>query len=566
MSSKTDEVLAKINEGNEELLPRRINFVAATKKYTLQVTESIVFAESTSHYSICFGGPKNKSHSGRSTIYDSKKLESIKDWASQFPVGNGFIDQMNRGFAISVLYSLKSCPIFRQYGNIHKPNCKRVGCTLCKIVRFFEEIEKKLSPVFPLDLNVFDRSWKTGSYGDSADFLCRLLDLLQEEELGGGRAFSSFDKYTTAIGQIFRITMKEKIICESCKRTRVATSSCWNLISADGIDKVINAETIYPIENASCDACQQEVYLKEEFTQLPYILTIHISHWSPDGQFRRKKFNAEKYNEITVSEVEYKLCAFTAYDGKTDTGGKFLSVFLSSSRTWNAHINGKIIAISSSELGNYYPQVLFYTRNEQNIIIEEKSEIFQITSIEPEDESSDDQVEREKNENRAADELRDSIEKQLNKKNHPKEDVIVVDTTNVKARKVDKSQVSKPTKSPLQKLIKSKQIIHKTAKWDGVEADDRTPYTSSWKEEKPDEWDQELDQGHVRKIKNKREAPIVNPFDAVPDKRKPEDPRGRRDFKSTGKCQFDKDRRKSDDFRGKFDKKPFKKRWNGNKR
>ena len=58
--------------------------------------------------------------------------------------------------------------------------------------------------------------------------------------------------------------------------------------------------------------------------------------------------------------------------------------------------------------------------------------------------------------------------------------------------------------------------------------------TKGWKEEVPDEWDQSLDKGHVRKVKKKRPAPVENPFDKVPVKRTPHD------FEKKDKKRFNK--------------------------
>jgi uncharacterized UBP type Zn finger protein len=157
-----------------------------------------------------------------------KKLSQIKFWSKCFPIGVGLPDTGNRGFAISVLFALRVCPCFRQFSVYHCEFCRRVGCTLCKLYRFFADTEQITPPHFPLDLIVFDRSYHPGAIGDSAEFFLSLLNVLQREELGT-RAFGSIDEYTSAIGQLFRIQCDLRIICQKCQRSRVSKSEYWTL-------------------------------------------------------------------------------------------------------------------------------------------------------------------------------------------------------------------------------------------------------------------------------------------------------------------------------------------------
>jgi hypothetical protein len=70
--------------------------------------------------------------------------------------------------------------------------------------------------------------------------------------------------------------------------------------------------------------------------------------------------------------------------------------------------------------------------------------------------------------------------------------------------------------------------VHEVAKWEGVEVDGtREELTRAWKEAGFDEWDRQLDRGHVRNVRSKRPAPVENPFGKVQPKRPPGQFRGR---------------------------------------
>lgn len=546
----TDEdVTNAIKNINQDLLPRRINFVPAKFEYKMQINDSIVYATSTEYYSICYGKTKNSSSNDRPTLYDPNKLAQIKNWSIRYHPGNGYSDLSNRGFATSVLYCLRACPCFRQFQDFHTEFCKRVGCNLCKIYKFFRETENYASMIdFPLDLNVFDRKWTIGTPGDSAEFLNQLLNVLQREEFSSSRSFQTVDIYSTAIGQMFRIESQNELICRECGRKRIIKDSYWTYFLQNRIDRSSLVSSIpIPVDDYLCDACNEPVSCIEKFIgELPLIFTIQMNNWDDKKQFKRKQFQAQKYLKLTISEVKYRLVAFTDYNGTSSEGGKFNSIFLSSSGTWNSMINGKIQSIDINSLSKYNPQLLFYSRDEPNANAEKasitriqqqqmQSKIFNETNDNEEEDNSDAEDYNE-NANRmkfAKDALTKSIEKQLKRNLHqnmdksPANDIVVVDTTDIKSRKVDRKKVtSNPSNNPMQMLLKKSRNVHETSAWDGIEVnkDERKESAGGWKEEAPDEWDQNLDKGHVRKVKSKRPPPIENPFDkAVSQKRTPDD-------------------------------------------
>lgn len=543
------DVTAAIKKINQELLPRRINFVPAKFEYKMQINESIVYATNTQYYSICYGNTKKSSSNNRSTLYDPNKLAQIKTWAIRYYSGNGYSDIYKRGFATSVLYCLRACPCFRQFQKFHKESCQRVGCNLCKIYKFFEDTEAHGTITFPLDLNVFDRKWNLGTPGDSAEFLNQLLNVLQSEEFSGSRAFQAANEYSTAIGQMFRIESQNKLVCKDCGRTKIVKDSYWIYFLSNRIDKSsLQSSVSVPVDDYSCDACGKPVLCTEEFiNELPLIFTVQLNNWDDKGQFRKKQFQVSRFLELTISGVKYRLVAFTDYNGSSSEGGKFNSVFLSSSGTWNSMINGKVQQNDINSLSKFNPQLLFYSRDEPNAsaekasitpipqqnkpkIMVKKNKNYEFDEEESENSDNTNDPNRIKS---AKDALTKSIEKQL-KRNFPQNgdkntsnEVVVVDTTDVKSRKVDRKKVtSTPAKNPMQMLLKQSRNVHETSTWDGIETDkeERKESAGGWKEEAPDEWDQSLDKGHVRKIKNKRSPPVENPFDqAASQKRAPND-------------------------------------------
>lgn len=524
------EVDAAIRNVKQELLPRMLNFVPAKYEYKMQVSECIQFAEATDSYSIFYAG-KTQTDT-KPAIYSRKKLATIKNWADRFPVGNGFPDQSHRGFAISVLYALRSVPVFRQHCVVHKKACQKVGCTMCKIAGFFVETERSTPAQFPLDLNVFDRSYRIGNTGDSAEFFMSLLNVLQYEEVGNGRFVGSIGEYTSAIGQMFHIESSKRIICDHCGRVRAAKDSCWTYIATQSLDRALDPGYKWAITDEPCDACENPgIYINEKFEELPIVFTVQVNCWNDQGQFRKRKFEFERFMNMTINGVHYKLCAFTKFDGSnSEAGGRYSCVFLSSSGTWNVHNDGEISTISASSLSGL-PQLLFYTRDEEN----EETEQIELKRIAPDDDNDDsepdDTVDRERLNRIAMDTLTRSIQKQL-EKNAPtekksraeEEPVIVVDARAGKRQRHEKTRHKTITvANPMEMLMKGTKA-HDTAKWNGVQVSkEHEELTKPWREEGLDDWDRELDKGHVRKLKKPRPPPVENPFDNIPDRRKPGD-------------------------------------------
>jgi hypothetical protein len=104
---------------------------------------------------------------------------------------------------------------------------------------------------------------------------------------------------------------------------------------------------------------------------------------------------------------------------------------------------------------------------------------------------------------------------------HPIADVEIVDARSRRPRRAEPPKKGSAVENPLEKLLGAK-TVHSVAKWEGIEVDEaREELVRPWKEEGFDEWDRQLDKGHVRKVRNKRPAPVANPFDHVPEKRSP---------------------------------------------
>ena len=536
MNDKDDEINALVNSIIDKNLRRRINFVPAKYKYTQNLSQNFIFEEITDHYSICYGSRSLGIGGKRNTLYDTIKINQIKNWNDLVLPVNVFKDNFNRGFAISVLYCLSSCPVFRQFRHEHVRMCKRVGCVLCKIYDFYEKTKVH---DFPLALRVFNRNYKDGMLGDSSEFFNSLLEVLQDEELSGVRAFDGTDVYTTAIGQMFRIKLNYKILCKNCGRIKYIEDTFWTYCSKGDIKKELSNNQIDT--DLVCDACSEPVVMTQEFVSLPIVFTIQIPHWNEKGEYRKRNFNFNKYSNLTINSTVYKLVGFTAYDGFSEKNGKFTSVFKNSTDSWNHQSNNQIQIISKENVSTFMPQLLFFSVDEPS----DKPEVATIERILPisENDDEDDQVfdnrkQVEEIEERRLNALRDSILKQLDR-SKPKEELTneqtdniqnepiqIIDGTSIKRkRRTEPVQVQKNT-VPLDILLS--RNAHSVKKWtDGPE----TREINEIIEEMPDEWDTQLDKGHVRKLKKPKERPKENPFDSYVPSRRPGDIGYRRENK-----------------------------------
>jgi hypothetical protein len=499
----------------QELLPRRLNFVPARFEYRLDIAETLVFDKATEDYSVCYGAVKRGAAVTRPSIYDPRRLAQIKSWAQRYRVGAGLSDAANRGFAISVLYALRACPCFRQFAGFHQEFCTRVGCTLCKLYRFFGDTQGA-TPHFPLDLIVFDRSYRPGATGDSAEFFVNLMGVLQNEELGTHRSFGSISEYTSAIGQMFHMESVTKFACEKCHRVRAAKSSYWTLTSVDSL----NPENRSAIEEAACDACgHSPLYVSETLSELPLIVTIQVRHWSASRAFHQKKFDFERFLRLNINGRDYRLCGFTEYRGSSSEGGEFGCVFLSSSGTWNVVRDSKIESIPVSALSEFHPQLLFLTVNEANAAVERSSLVRVREDAAAASDSGDAEADRTATAP-TADAFAQAIADRLRRRERGEpQEAAVVEAGGPRRARAEKPRAGVGAENPLGRLLQSRRV-HEVARWDGVQvAADRQEVVQPWREAGFDAWDRKLDQGHVRKVKKKRPAPIENPFDHVPIKR-----------------------------------------------
>lgn len=526
MSDEEPDISERISKAKQAQQRRYIKFVDAKYEYKQNLGDLFAFQEIDQNCRIIRGFKSGSLGGKQSTLYDPKKLAAIKAWNGGFFALSGLKIEGNQGFAASVLYALSACPAFRQFADIHKTTCHRIGCTYCKVLQFFQESEVRKSPKFPLEIKVFNYNYKPGDRGDSAEFLSGFLDVLQQEELSGARAFGNVDQYTSAIGQMFRIGIVNRICCEHCGRIRATNDSFWTLCANSPLEDEIDKDAKTNISDSVCDACNQSIYSTQEITTLPLILTVQFPHWTAKGDFRRKPVDMQRYLNITVNGRKYKLVAFTAYEGYSATDGHFSTVFRAQSGVWNHHSNGQVQVISSKMLDKFQPQLAFFTVDEENEI-DASTEFVKIQN-DGEDEEVD--IENLGNEEEkkdvqyslydAIDEIKKEIteEKQQNSLYKPKIQPKPVEVEEEKPEPEKEKEIrAKIVRNPLQMLLK--KSVHSTGTWDGKNAPERD-IGPGFVEEKPDEWDAQLDKGHQRKIRNRREVPEMNPFENVPEKKR----------------------------------------------
>ena len=522
----------------------RIKFVPAKYSYTQNFSDNFTFEKINAKCEIIRGYKKGSTGGKRSSLYDTRELNSIRQWNGGFVRLSKFADKQNRGFALSVLYALSTCPVFRQHADAHKRTCHRVGCNLCKIYNFYKKSEEgETSLPFPFEIRSFNRFYKDGDRGDSAEFFSQLLDVLQIEELSGARSFGETDQYTTAIGQMFRIQATTKINCSSCGRQRSSLDSFWTLIaSSQDLYKETDPHYEEHLSDCRCDACGNEMNLNIELTSMPIIFTMQLPHWTPKGEFRKKNVDMTKFLKIKINDVPYKLVSFTTYDGYTNGDGTYGAMFLSSSGTWSMFSKSLVQTISVSKLNSFQPQLLFFSRDEPN----EQMESVTITRIDDGDEIEEEDF------NDLRDTRKEEIAENPVQRDIQKTDAVIegIKSSIIAQKKMEdkpdkdtrqSKKFQKEVKEPLVKEAKPKIVKNpmallmkksalQTGTWDGKEDETKREDTKGFVEEKPDEWDAELDKGHQRKIRHRREIPDVNPFDNVPPKRKPGDFGKRSDF------------------------------------
>jgi hypothetical protein len=266
----------------------------------------------------------------------------------------------------------------------------------------------------------------------------------------------------------------------------------------------------------------------EVLTELPLILTVQFKHCGRGQSYRPRRFDFAAFRYIAVGDRKYRLCAFTEYEGLSLEGGKFGCVFLSSSGTWNAMRRGTIESIPLAALNDFRPQLLFFTADEPNDVPETASFV-RIQTEADSDEESESRV----TQAQATDSFVQAVAERLRRaQREDPPDVVVVDKRSEKRERAKRPKPQVAVSNPLEMLMKSRRV-HETAKWEGIEVPmDREELARPWAEAGFDEWDRQLDKGHVRKVKKKRSPPTENPFDSLPPKRSPgdfaKDPRRRK--------------------------------------
>ncbi|EAY21504.1 Clan CA, family C19, ubiquitin hydrolase-like cysteine peptidase [Trichomonas vaginalis G3] len=528
MSDEDTEISERISNARQKQQRRYINFVDAKYEYKQNLGDLFAFQEIGENCSIIRGFKSGSIGGKQSTLYDPKKLAGIKSWTGGFFPLSGLKVEGNQGFAVSVIYALSSCPSFRQFADIHKTTCHRIGCSLCQVLQFYQASETRKLTKFPLEIKVFDHKYRPGDKGDSAVFLSGFLDILQQEELSSARAFGKTDQYTSAIGQIFRIEAINKIHCTKCGRIRQTKESYWTLCANKPLEDEIDQEFKTEITDSVCDACNGPIYSTQEMKTLPLVFTVQFPHWTAKGDFRKRNIDMSKYLSIEINDRKYKLVAFTAYEGFSANDGRFSTVFQSQSGVWNHHSNGQVQVISVKMLDKFQPQLTFFSVDEPNEI-DATSEFVKINNDEDENDVDIDNLEQQESQPEvkysiydAMAEIKQDIQKEQTQSQlyRPKQQPVESKEDNEDQEEPIqeiKEEKAKIVRNPLQMLLK--KSVHSTGTWD----DGNTPERDvgpGFVEEKPDEWDAELDKGHQRKIRTKREIPEQNPFENAPERRR----------------------------------------------
>lgn len=320
------------------------------------------------------------------------------DWLQSEKIGGGLINVGNTCFLNSVLQCLTYCPPLYNFliklNGGHSSSCKiNQFCMLCEMEKHVKRIKNSSgSAIKPISivqrLKYINKSFQFGRQEDAHEFLRYILDhmwkacLLNLDINCKSNKLDPRIKETTVINHIFGGYHQSQVLCLSCNSRSNTFDFFMDFILdisnakslEDALRKFTQPETLEHENAYKCSKCRKKVMARKKFTvyKAPNVATFQLKRFDSDRIFGGKitkhisypdELNLRPYmSDTTKSPIKYQLGAVLVHVGPSSNSGHYFCFIKNSNNFWYRMDDSNVSLVTQSTVLQQQAYVLFYTR------------------------------------------------------------------------------------------------------------------------------------------------------------------------------------------------------------
>lgn len=325
------------------------------------------------------------------------------DWLQSEKIGAGLINVGNTCFLNSVLQCLTYCPplynfLVKSNGG-HSNHCKISSfCMLCEMEKHIKRIKNSsVTAIKPLSivqrLKYINKSFQFGRQEDAHEFLRYIIDHMWKAclmNLDINTKVNKLDpriKETTTINHIFGGYHRSQVLCLSCNSRSNTFDFFMDFILdirnakslEDALKQFTRPETLENENAYKCCKCRKKVAAKKKFTvyKAPNVATFQLKRFDSDRIFGGKVTKFISYPEEldlrpfmadpTKTPIKYILSSVLVHVGFSSNSGHYFCFIRNSNNFWYRMDDSSVSLVTKGTVLQQQAYVLFYTRKSSDI-------------------------------------------------------------------------------------------------------------------------------------------------------------------------------------------------------
>lgn len=337
------------------------------------------------------------------------------DWLESEKVGVGLINVGNTCFLNSVLQCLSYCPplynfLVKSNGG-HSGQCKiNQFCMLCEMEKHVKRIRSSnngnaIKPISIVQrLKYINKSFQFGRQEDAHEFLRYIIDhmwkacLLNHNVSSKSNKIDPKIKETTIINQIFGGYHRSQVLCLTCNSRSDTFDFFMDFIldirNSKSLEEALKKFTqpeLLENENAyKCSKCRRKVTARKKFTvfKAPNVATFQLKRFDSDRIFGGKvtkfisypeQLDLQSYmSEQNKTSIKYQLAAVLVHVGHSSNSGHYFCFIKNSNNFWYRMDDSDVSMVPVKTVLQQPAYVLFYTRKPNQSTSSKLSPITQV--------------------------------------------------------------------------------------------------------------------------------------------------------------------------------------------